>query len=151
MEIQGNRVPILLAVGAMAVALSTVVFGLLSASQTVQNFGDIKAVGVGVYTDSSCTTKAVQIDWGALTPGETETFTLYIRNEGTTNVVLSRTTNNWTSSQASDYITLTWNKAGQTLARQTTTSAVLTLRVAANITGVSTFGFNIVIVGTEIV
>jgi len=148
---QGTRVPILLAIGTIAVALSTVVFGLLSASQTMQNTGNIKAIGVGVYTDSGCTTKAEHVEWGALTPGATRNFTLYVRNEGTINVILSMTTNNWTSSQASTYITLTWNKQSQTLGRQTTTPAILTLKVAANITGVSNFGFNIVITGTEII
>jgi hypothetical protein len=150
MEMQGTRVPILLAIGTIAVALSTVVFGLLSASQTMQNTGNVRAIGVGVYTDSGCTKKAQQIDWGALTPGAAKNYTLYVRNEGTINVVLSMTTNNWTSAQASTYIALTWNKQSQTLNRQTTTSAILTLKVAANVTGISNFGFNIVITGTEI-
>lgn len=149
MELQGNRVPILLAVTAIGIVFSTVVFGVLSSSQNIQNSGNIKAVGVGVYTDSGCTTKAARVDWGALTPGATKNVTLYVRNEGTTNVVLSMITNNWTSTQASSYITLTWNKQGQTLSRQSTTTAMLMLRVSADVTGVDSFGFSIVMTGTE--
>jgi hypothetical protein len=149
MELQGNRVPILLAVTAIGIVFSAVVFGVLSASQNIQNSGNIKAVGVGVYTDSGCTTKATRIDWGALTPGATKNATLYVRNEGTINVILSMTTNNWTSAQASSYITLIWNRQGQTLSRQTTTTAMLMLRVSANVTGVDSFGFSIVMTGTE--
>jgi len=132
------------------VVLSTVVFGLLSASQNIENSGSIKAVGVGVYTDSGCTTKAVSINWGAMTPGSTQDFTLYIKNEGTVSVVLSMSTSNWTSTQASNYITLTWNRGGQTLARQATTTARLTLTVSPDITGVNSFGFDITLTGTEV-
>lgn len=149
METQGIRVPLLLAVGTIAIVLSTVAFGLLSANQTIQNTGNVKAVGVGVYTDSGCTTKALQIDWGALTPGASKNITLYIRNEGTANVVLSMTTGSWTPAGASTYITLSWNKQAQTLSTQATASAVLTLRVSSNVTGISSFGFNIIITGTE--
>jgi hypothetical protein len=140
----------ILAVGAIAVVLTTVVFGLLSASQSIQNTGSIRAVGVGVYTDSACTNAAEHIDWGALTPGATRNFTLYVRNEGTTAVVLTMTTNNWTSTQASNYLKLTWNRQSQTLSHQVTTPAMLTLRVFENVTGVDSFGFNIVVTGTEV-
>lgn len=150
MESHGNRVPILLSVLAVGLVVSTVVFALLSASQNIQNSGSIKAVGVGVYTDSGCTTKAVSINWGAMTPGSTQDFTLYVKNEGTVSVILSMSTSNWTSAQASNYITLTWNRGGQTLARQATATAILTLRVSANTTGVNSFGFNIVLTGTEV-
>jgi len=149
MESQTIRATTILAVVGLGVVLSTVVFGILSASQTVQNSGTITAVGVNVYSDNGCTQKLLRIDWGSLTLGTKKNFTAYVRNEGTVAVTLTMTTGNWSSQQASTYLKLTWNREGYKLSHQTTSQAVLTLSVPSNITGVDNFSFDITITGTQ--
>jgi hypothetical protein len=139
--------PIILTVAALAVG--SIVFALLSTGQTVSNSGNIRAVGVGVYKDSSCTQTLASIDWGALTPGSTRNYTCYVRNEGTLNLVLSRTTSNWNPSSTSSYMTLSWNREGYALNAGATVQAVFTLSVSSSITGIPSFTFDITITGTE--
>jgi hypothetical protein len=150
MESQTVRVTSLLAVMGIGIVLSTVVFGLLSASQSVTNSGNITAVGVSIYTSSTYTTKLTHIDWGSLTPGATKNATAYIRNEGTVAVTLSMTTGNWSSQAVSTYLRVTWNRQGTQLNHQSTTQAVITLTVPTNITGVDSFSFDITITGTQV-
>jgi hypothetical protein len=84
--------------------------GALVATRRISNTGNLKAIGVGVCWDSSCTSAVSSIDWGALEPGVTKNFTIYVRNEGNVQVMLSMTTSNWNPASASSYITLSWNR-----------------------------------------
>jgi hypothetical protein len=150
MESQKIRATTILVVVGLGVVLSTVVFGILSANQSVQNSGNIKTIGVSVYSDSGCTQKLTTITWGSLTPGTKQNVTGYIRNEGTVATTLTMTTGSWNSTQASTYLKLSWNREGYQLAHQTTSQVTLTLTVPSNITGVTGFSFVITITGTEV-
>lgn len=150
METQTVRVTSLLAVVGIGVVLSTVVFGLLSASQSFNNSGTVTAVGVSVYTSNTYATKLTHIDWGSLTPGGKKNVTTYIRNEGGVAITLSMTSGNWSSQAASTYMKMTWNRQGTQLNSGSTTQAVLTLSVPANITGVDSFSFDVTITGTQV-
>lgn len=123
--------------------------GALVATRTISNVGSLKAIGVGVYWDSSCSNAVSSINWGALEPGTTKTFTIYIRNEGNVPVKLSMTTNNWNPPSATSYITLSWDRENHVLAAGSIVSAVLTLSVSSNINGITSFNFDIIISGTE--
>jgi hypothetical protein len=149
MALQKINISIILIVGAL-VAVSALVSGLLIASQTIPNTGNVKAVGVGVYSDSGCSQKVLSIPWGTLDPGETSDETVYIRNEGNTAVVLSITTENWSPASASSDITLSWNlEQGYVLDPAESVETVLTLSVSSSISGVESFTFDIIITGTE--
>ena len=149
MALQKTQVSIILVVGAL-VAVSALVSGLLIASQTIQNKGNVKAVGVGVYSDSGCSQPVLSIPWGTLDPGEPSDETVYIRNEGNVAVVLSMTTENWHPPNASSYITLRWNlEQGYVLDPEESVETVLTLSVSSSISGVERFTFDIIITGTE--
>ena len=149
MALQKTQVSIILVVGAL-VAVSTLVSGLLIASQTIPNTGKVKAIGVGVYSDSGCNQPVLSIPWGTLDPGETSNETVYICNKGNVAVVLSMTTENWSSASASSYITLSWNlEEGYVLNHEESVETVLTLSVPSNISGVEKFTFDIIITGTE--
>jgi len=149
MTLQKTQVSIILVVGAL-VAVSTLVSGLLIASQTIQNKGNVKAIGVGVYSDSTCNQTVLSIPWGTLDPGESSDATVYIRNEGNVVVVLSMTTENWNPSSASSYMTLSWNlEEGYVLNPGQSVETVLTLLVSSSISGVEDFTFDIIITGTE--
>ena len=149
MAMQKISVGALLALIVAGVFLSLVASGALVAYQKVQNTGIVTAVGVGVYSNSACTSKVSSIDWGSLTPSSTVSKTIYIRNEGNKRLSLSMTTGNWNPQSASNYITLTWNRGGAVLEVGQVVQATLTLSVSPSISGVTSFSFEITITGTE--
>jgi hypothetical protein len=124
-------------------------FGAFVATRTISNVGSMKAIGVGVYWNSGCTSAVSSIDWGVLEPGVTKNFTIYVRNEGNVQLKLSMTTSNWNPASASSYITLSWNRENYVLPAGSVVSAVLTLSVSSSISGVTSFSFDIIITGTE--
>ncbi len=64
------------------IGLVASVLGALVATQNLNNTATIKAVGVGVYSNSQCTQPVSSIDWGVLTPGQTYTRVIYVKNMG---------------------------------------------------------------------
>ena len=131
------------------VGMVVTALGALVATSTISNTGNLKAIGVGVYWDSSCTSPVSSIDWGALEPDVTKNFTIYVRNEGNVQVKLSMTTSNWKPPSALSYIELTWNRVNHVLTAGSNVSAVLTLSVSSSISGITSFNFDIIIAGTE--
>ena len=134
-------------IGLAATVLS--VLAVLTATQTFNNAATVKTVGVGVYSDSACTQKVTSIDWETLAPGENKTKTVYVKNEGSTRILLSMSVGNWTPSGAANYMNVTWNCQGSSLNAGASLSAVFTLSVSQTITGITSFTFDITIVGTE--
>jgi hypothetical protein len=85
-----------------------------------------------------------------LNPGSTATYTIYVKNTGNTAVTLSIATSGWSPSNASNYITLTWNQTGKTLQESQSVAALLTLSVSSTISSsITNFSFNITITGTQ--
>ena len=141
----------------VAIALSVLVLaataGLLAGaatrtSQTVPSKGKLTVLNVGVYSNSGCTQNATSVDWG-LTAGITSNATVWVKNTGNSNVTLSMTTNSWSPSRASSWITLAWNQEGKVLAPNQAVQATLVLTVSSSIDrGITDFTFNIVMAGT---
>lgn len=125
------------------------VLSAVQTSKTVSNSGTITAVGVGVYQDSGCTKALSSIDWGMLEPGSSNDKTCYIRNEGNSISTLSMSTSNWSPSTASNYMTLSWNYGGQSINPNAVIQVMFTLTVSATINGITSFSFDITIVGTS--
>ena len=123
--------------------------GALVATRTISNVGSVKAMGVGVYWDSSCTNPVSSINWGELQPGIVKNVTIYVKNEGNVKMKLSMTASNWSPAQASSYITLSWNRENYVLNPGSAISAVLTLSVSPSISGITNFSFDVIISGTE--
>jgi len=118
------------------------------ASSTISNVGSLKAIGIGAYWDAGLTTRVNVIDWGLLEPGGQNNVAMYFQNEGNSAVTLSKSTSNWNPSVASNYLTLSWDYNGQKIEADENLKVTLTLSVSASITGVTDFGFDIVVVGT---
>lgn len=130
-------------------AASLIVFIVFSAisSPTIHCTGTVKAVGVGVFWDANCTNTTASINWGTLEPGENKTVTLYIKNTSNVPVNVTMVTENWQPSNTSDYIFLTWDCEGKHLAVDEVTPAILTLSVSPDIHGITSFSFDIRIIG----
>jgi len=125
------------------------VLAVLVASQTFNNAATIKTVGVGVYSDSSCTHKVMSLDWATLSPGENKTKTVYVKNEGSVRILLSMSVGNWTPLTAANYMSVTWNRQNSSLDAGYIVSANITLSISQSITGIVNFTFEITIIGTE--
>jgi len=134
-----------------ALALSVVgqVLSAVQTSRTVSNAGTVVAIGVGVYWDNECTNALSSIDWGMLEPGSSKNVTGYIRNEGNSVSTLFMYTSNWNPSNASDYMTLSWDYGGQSINPDEVVQVTFTLSVDASIDGITVFSFDITIVGSE--
>jgi uncharacterized repeat protein (TIGR01451 family) len=139
-----GTIVILALMGLMVSAVSTLV-----ATRTISNSGSVTAIGVGVYSDSACTTAVSSIGWGTLNPGDVKTYTMYVKNTGNVPVRLNMTVDNWNPTSASSYITLTWNQEQYVLPVGQVVTAVLTLSVSSSVSGVTTFSFDITITGTQ--
>jgi hypothetical protein len=134
---------------ALALSAWPQVMSTLQSNKTVSNTGSIKTAGVGVYSDSACTTKVTSINWGTIEAGSNASATVYIRNEGDAAATLSKTTSNWSPSTASTYITLNWNYAGATLNANDVVQVKFTLVVSSSISGITSFSFDITITATS--
>lgn len=104
---------------------------------------------IAIYADATCTTALSSISWGQVTPGATVDQTLYIRNEGQSAVSLYKSVTNWTPTTLSNYLTLSWNYADQTINPNDVLEVTLFLSVAANTPATSSFGFDTVITATS--
>lgn len=138
------------AVALVLYTLALTAFGPLVSSaimnnKTVSSNGSVKGVGVGIYWNQACTNATSSISWGTLDPGSNVNKTIYIRNEGNTAATLSMTTSNWNPTNASSYMTLSWNYGGQTLSVYQVVQVKLTLSVSSSVTGITNFSFDITI------
>jgi len=143
-----------IAIGAVvavaAMLMMTSALALLQSSRTFTSTGVITSVNVGVYQDVGCTQVLSSIDWGTLDPGATSNKTIYVKNSGNTQVSLNMTVSAWSPSNASNYITVTWNREGTVLNAGSSVTTLLTLSVSSSITGITNFSFNVTIVGTQV-
>jgi len=132
----------------LALSVVSQVVSPVVTDETVSNVGSVKAIGVGVYWYENCTSEVSFIDWGMLEPGSGENVTVYIRNEGNSVASLSMDTSNWSPSNASNYITLSWDYVGVSITPSEVVQVTFTLSVSASIEGIMSFSFDIIIVGS---
>jgi hypothetical protein len=125
------------------------IIGQTATKASLQSYGSIRTIGVGIYSNEYCIESVSVVDWGAITPGQSNSRTFYIRNEGNSDVTLSLLTTNWTPSAAENYMALSWNYAGQSIAPNQVISVTLTLSVSQGINGIETFSFDIDIIGAS--
>jgi hypothetical protein len=134
----------------LALSLVSQVFTAGQTVKTLSSTGSIQiqtTEGVGVYSDAQCTAQLSTLAWGTLQPGGNKNITCYIKNEGDTPTTLSLESSNWNPTSASEYLTLNWDYNDQPINIGSSVEVTLTLRVASNITGISSFTFDITIVG----
>jgi hypothetical protein len=134
-----------LAVLLSIVALTVLASGFTQSSVRIVGRGTVKAVGVGVFWDSNCTNPVSFIDWGMVEPGSMNNVTVYVRNEGNVAASISLAADNWNPSNASDYLTLSWNFDGRQLNPLEVVQVTLTLIVSSSVQGIESFSFDIAV------
>jgi len=137
-----------LAVMMVIVVSGPAIYGLLTGIRTISSTGTVKTIGVKVYSDSACASEVSSIDWGMLEPGSAKDTTVYVKNTGNAAVTLSLSAENWNPSSASGYMRLTWNYGGQSISPSSNAQVKLTLTIFANVTGITSFSFDILITGS---
>jgi len=141
---------IVLAVSLVCVLTVVVLtYALLTFYFRIGNFAVVKTVGVEVYWDSNATQPVTSIDWGMVEPGDSVNRTVFVVNPGNVPIVLDMRTENWSPENASNYIFMSWNYTGQAINLDEKVPVMLTLTVVQNVTGITSFSFDIVIVATE--
>ena len=138
----------IIALAATAIFLTMTTAGLLSINQSVSSSGVISSVDLGVYQEWGCTNNLTSVAWGTLSPGDTATRTIYVKNIGTAPITLTMTTTNWNPTNANGPITLTWDRENTILDAGSVIAATLTLSVSPSISGITTFNMDVVITGT---
>lgn len=138
----------IIAIVLVGLILTVSTAGLLSVSQSISSSGTVTAVNVGVFSDSYCTQTLTSIDWGTISPGNSVTKTVYVKNTGNAQITLSMTKASWNPAGANGPVTVTWNREGTVLNSEASIAAILTLSVSSGISGISTFSVNIVVTGT---
>jgi hypothetical protein len=143
-----QRSQILLIYVLVASVLVASTFAVITIQKNIPGAGSIKGVGLGIYWDPQCINETSSIDFGLLEAGSSKDFTLYLENQGNTDLTLNMATKNWNPNEAEDYISLTWNREGQKISADQVISFVIRLSVSSNIQDVSSFSLDITIYGT---
>lgn len=118
-------------------------------TKTFSNTGTIQtSPGIGVYSNSYCTTELTSLPWGSINPGDSSSITFWVKNEGDTQTVLSFWVDNWSSLAAETYLSVDWDYNNALINPDQTVAITLTLSVNANIQNVETFSFDLTIIGS---
>lgn len=115
----------------------------LYALYQVGSSGRIVGIGVKVYADAEATIPVTDIQWGDFLPGDVAETEVYIKNIKEVPVVLVMNTTSWNPVEAEQYLTLTWDYAGQVLAAGEVLPVVFSLQVNIAVEGITTFDFDI--------
>ncbi len=166
---QGSKI---LAVALVAVAMTVVslsVSGLLQSTERLGSSGIIiesapapmppappapsppppePAVEIDVYEDLACTTVQSSIEWGEIEAGDSSSVTIYIKNNGDTDILLALDSENWTPTNINDYTTVSWDDYGTALTPGEVRGVTLTLNVDPDCPPMNNFGFDVVIIGS---
>ena len=164
--------PKILAVALVAVAMTVVslsVSGILQSTERLGSSGIIiesapapmpfvpsapsppppePEVEIDVYEDLACTTVQSAIDWGEIEAGASSSVTIYIKNNGDTDILLGLDSENWTSENINNYTTLSWDDYGEALTPGEVRGVTLTLDVNSDCPSMNDFGFDVVIIGS---
>ena len=125
------------------------IIGQTATKSSLQSYGSIRTVGVGIYKNGNCIETVSVVDWGMITPGQAITRTFYLKNEGNNDVTLTMLTTNWTPPAVAEYMDVTWDvEEGQFLEPDEVIAVTFTLSVDSSINGIETFSFGVDIIGS---
>lgn len=110
----------------------------------------VDGLRVGIYWDEECTREVQTIDWGLSQPGESETVSVFLKNEWNTPILLSLNTTDWAPTEAAGLISFNWdyNRQKLNIGDITPVTFILTVDIVTN--GITSFSFKAQIVGEEV-
>lgn len=120
----------------LAVLSSFIMYNLVFRKSSFPSASAVLTGGnIGVYWDANCTQTVTSIDWGNLTPGDTEEVVVFVRNEGNQTLDLSLTLQNWNPANASQYVIFSWNYMDSVIHAGDVLTVSQTLHVASPYAG----------------
>jgi hypothetical protein len=105
-------------------------------------------IEIDVYSNIECTDIISNVEWGEIEAGGDSDVQIYVKNNGDTSVIISLDTENWSSQDAETHMNLSWNYNGTPIQSGEVRSVLLTLSVSSICPELSSFGFDIVIIGS---
>jgi len=134
----------------LALLLSTLTVWSMRPRILIPNVSAIETVGTfGVYWNSNCTSRVTSINWGNMTPGQEKTTLFYIRNEASSPMFLAGIDKNWNPTTAQSHIHFTFDSDNQKIQAGQTKKVTCTLTVSIEITNISNYSFDILLLGTD--
>ncbi|MCW3997514.1 MAG: hypothetical protein NWF10_02975 [Candidatus Bathyarchaeota archaeon] len=128
---------------------STIISASVLSTRSISSGGAITSLNVEIYANIECTQTCSNINWGTVSPGESITQTIYIKNSSNKPITLYMNTENWIPTSANTYMDLTWDKEGAILDTDQVTPASLTLITSSDTGSLTDFNFDIIITGVE--
>ena len=104
---------------------------------------------LGAYWDVDCRASVSSIDWGTMTPGQTKNVTFYIRNEGSTTILLSGIAKNLNPITAEGYIRFVFGSNDQKVQAGEVKKVTCSLTISPKITNITNFSFDVLLQGTN--
>lgn len=148
MEIEVRTTAIISILTAISL-LSGLAYSALQISMATPSHGTVKTINLKAFQDPECTIPLNVIEWGMLEPGDSYTFECYLLNDGSAPSTLTMHTENWNPTEASNYLTLTWDAENKTLQPKSPLMATFSLNVNPDIQGIEEFSFDIIITATS--
>jgi hypothetical protein len=134
----------------LGLSLVSQAFPATLASKKLSSTGSIQTTAeIGVYSNPQCTTPLTSLSWGTLEPGGSQAIVCHIKNEGSSALTLSMYPSGWNPTEAADYLTLSWDYNGASIDPDASVQVTFTLSVDASIEGITSFSFDVNIVGTS--
>lgn len=136
----------------LGLSLVSQAFPATQTSKKLSSAGSIQiqtTAEIGIYYNLGCTYPLTSLSWGTLEPGGSQAIVCYIKNEGTSALTLSMYPSGWDPTEAGNYLTLSWNYNGNPINPDAVVQITFTLSVDASIEDITTFSFDINIIGTS--
>ena len=127
---------------------SGITFGVMQWTRRIPTSAILKTVGIGIYKDVNFTVSVTEIDWGTVEPGEAKNFSAYIKNESNVPITLTMHIEDWSPTNASSFISLSWNYSESEIPVDGSIPVTFVLNVDPATAGIDAFSFTIVIVGS---
>jgi hypothetical protein len=141
------RVVVLAAVAGLFVG-AAITYAVMQWTWKISTVATLKLMGVGVYKDVNFTVPVSEIDWGIVELSEKKNFSAYIKNESNVPITLTMHTEDWSPLNASSFISLSWDYSGSEIPVDGSIPVTFILNVDAATSGIESFSFTIVIVGS---
>jgi hypothetical protein len=141
-----GRPIVLLAVGNLAVLILiqfVVLHGPAGNRSALASSGSVAA-----YSDLGCVQPVNAVNWGVLSTGGVKNVVVYVRNEGTSPLVLVLLAMNWTPTDADSFLGFSWNHQDLKLMPAQVGEVILSLSVSQD-SNITNFSFNILFEGLD--
>jgi hypothetical protein len=122
----------------------------LQLNDAVPNVSAVEASqNLGIYWDAKCINKVSSINWGVMSPGQSKKTVVYVRNEGSSPILLDLSTGDYNPTNASTYISFSWDCSDRKLDANQTVKITQDLQISSRIKGINNFSFNLIFTGEK--